>query len=79
VKRYRIARRAARDIEGICAWIARDDLDAALRVWSRFDAAFAKLERVPVLGHRRVDLADPRHGSGRSARTSSSTCSSTPA
>ncbi len=61
MKRYRLSRTALRDIDEACAWIAKDDLNAALRLWTRFDAAFAKLERIPRLGHHRTDRADERH------------------
>ena len=61
MKRFRVSPQARLDIEDICTYVAADDLDAALRLLSRFESALAKLERHPGLGHTRHDLADRRH------------------
>jgi len=53
---FRLARAAERDLEEIAEFIARDSVDAAVRVLDRLERAFAELARTPGMGHVREDL-----------------------
>jgi len=53
---FRLARAAERDLEDITEWIARDSVDAALRVLDSLERAFSELGEMPGMGHRREDL-----------------------
>ena len=55
---YRLAPEAARDIEEIWEYIARDSVCAARRVRLGLLAACRRLAQHPGLGHRREDLTD---------------------
>lgn len=54
--RFRLARTAARDVQEIKDYIARDNVDAAARVLDRLEQAFLEIAETPGLGHRREDL-----------------------
>jgi len=55
---FRLSPEAARDIEDIWAYIARDSVRAARRVRLGLLAACRRLAQHPALGHRREDLTD---------------------
>ena len=54
--KFRLARAAERDLEDITEFIARDSVDAAVRVPDKLERAFLELADMPGLGHRREDL-----------------------
>lgn len=54
--RYRLTPTAQENVDAICAFIAQDSVDAALRVWDSLEHAFEQLARTPEVGHRREDL-----------------------
>ena len=56
--RYRLTPIAQDNIEAICAFIADDSADAALRVLSWLEQAFEQLAETPEIGHTREDLTD---------------------
>lgn len=56
--RYRLTPTAQEHVDGICAFIAEDSADAALRVFDALEQAFEHLTETPELGHRREDLTD---------------------
>ncbi len=56
--RYRLTPNAQENIEAICAFIADDSVDAALRVLSLLEQAFDRLAETPEIGHAREDLTD---------------------
>jgi toxin ParE1/3/4 len=55
---FRLSPEAARDIEDIWEYIARDSVRAARRVRLGLLAACRRLAQHPGLGHRREDLTD---------------------
>jgi antitoxin ParD1/3/4/toxin ParE1/3/4 len=55
---FRLAPEAARDIEAIWEYLARDNVRAARRVRLGLLAACRRLAQHPGLGHRREDLTD---------------------
>jgi len=55
---FRLSPEAARDIEEIWEYIARDSVRAARRVRLGLLAACRRLAQHPGLGHRREDLTD---------------------
>lgn len=55
---YRLTPHAEENVETICAFIADDSVDAALRVLDSLEGAFEQLAETPDLGHRREDLTD---------------------
>lgn len=57
MKRVRFSRQAADDVEEIASFIARDDLDAALRFYDQVDRLRELLARSPHLGRERPELA----------------------
>ncbi len=59
--RYRISRRADRDLDAIWRYIASDDRAAADRVDEALHAAMKTLAAMPGMGHRRADVEDPRY------------------
>jgi len=54
--RYVLAEIAEQDLEEILLHIARDNIDAALRVDQEFHAEFVRLAGNPLIGHARPDL-----------------------
>jgi antitoxin ParD1/3/4/toxin ParE1/3/4 len=56
--RYRLTPTAQENIEAICAFIADDSVDAALRVLNLLEQAFEQLAETPQIGHAREDLTD---------------------
>ena len=56
--RYRLTPNAQENIEAICAFIADDSVDAALRVLGLLEQAFEQLAETPEIGHRREDLTN---------------------
>ena len=54
--KFRLARAAERDLEDITEFIARDSVDAAVRVLDKLERAFLELAEMPGIGHRREDL-----------------------
>jgi plasmid stabilization system protein ParE len=59
--KYRISRRADRDIERICGRIAEDNPAAAERLDEEIHETVKLLARFPRLGHRRTDVPDTRY------------------
>jgi plasmid stabilization system protein ParE len=59
--KYRISRRADKDIEEICDFIARDNLDAANRLDERIHQTIKSLAEFPGMGHTRSDVEDRRY------------------
>ena len=57
-RRYVLTASARADLEQFAEFIAEDSVDAALRVLSALDEAFAKLAERPGIGHTRKDLTD---------------------
>jgi len=58
--RYRLTPNAQENINEICAFIAEDSVDAALRVFDALDHAFGELAARPGMGHTREDLTARR-------------------
>jgi toxin ParE1/3/4 len=58
MSRFRLSPEAARDIEDLLAYIARDSVPAARRVRQALLATCRRLAAHPGLGHRREDLTD---------------------
>lgn len=56
--RYRLTPTAQANVDAICACIADDSVDAALRVWGSLEQAFEQLAERPEVGHRREDLTN---------------------
>ena len=59
--KYRILRRADKDIEAICNYIAQDNVDAADRLDERLHAIIQVLAEFPKMGHRRADVSAPEY------------------
>jgi toxin ParE1/3/4 len=57
LKRARFSRQAAADVEEIASFIARDDIDAALRFYNQLDHLRNRLARFAHLGRERPELA----------------------
>lgn len=57
MNRYELAPEAKTDLIEIVDHIAEDDLDAAVRMWIRFEAVFGLLADNPLMGRERSDLA----------------------
>ena len=55
---FRLSPEAARDIEEIWEYIARDSVRAASRMRQELLAACRRLAQSPRIGHRRQDLTD---------------------
>lgn len=53
---YRLTPEAQTHLDEICAFIAEDNVDAALRVLDAFEHAFDQLTAAPEIGHSREDL-----------------------
>jgi plasmid stabilization system protein ParE len=53
---YRLTPEARANLDDICAFMAKDSLDAALRVLDAFERAFEQLVAMPGIGHAREDL-----------------------
>jgi plasmid stabilization system protein ParE len=58
MSRFRLSPEAARDIEDLLEYIARDSVPAARRVRQELLAACRWLAEHPSMGHRREDLTD---------------------
>ena len=56
-----LAPEAARDIEEIVSYIAKENVTAALELQGRLLQSFEELARFPKLGHVRADLARKRN------------------
>lgn len=56
--RYRLTPHAQQNVEEICAFIAEDSVDSALRVFDMLERAFEGLATTPGMGHTREDLTD---------------------
>ncbi len=57
---YRLTSEALANVEEICAFIAQDSVDAALRVLEELEHAFERLAAIPEIGHKREDLTARR-------------------
>ena len=55
---YRLTPEAQANVDKIGAFIANDNIEAALRVLDAFDEAFTLLAARPEVGHKREDLTD---------------------
>jgi plasmid stabilization system protein ParE len=55
---YRLTPEAQANVDKIGAFIASDNVEAALRVLDAFDEAFTLLVARPEIGHKREDLTD---------------------
>ena len=53
---YRLTPEAQSHLDEICAYIAAESVDAALRVLDGFEHAFDQLASMPEIGHTREDL-----------------------
>ena len=53
---YQLTPEARANLDEICAFIAEDSVDAALRVLDAFEHTFDQLAATPGIGHRREDL-----------------------
>lgn len=56
--RYRLTPNAQENVDEICAFVAEDSGDAALRVVDALEHAFEELATMPGMGHTREDLTD---------------------
>jgi plasmid stabilization system protein ParE len=64
ILRYRLTPTAQENIDGICAFIAEDSVDAAIRFFDTLERAFEHLGEMPELGHKHEDLTDRPVASG---------------
>lgn len=55
-RRYRLTETAQRHLDEIGAFIAQDNIDAALKVYDALEEAFERLAEMPEMGHSRDDL-----------------------
>lgn len=55
---YRLTPNAQENVDAICAFIADDSIDAALRVLISLEQAFEQLAETPEVGHSREDLTN---------------------
>ena len=53
---YRLTVEARANIEEICAFIAEDSINAAVRISEALERAFEQLAATPEIGHKREDL-----------------------
>lgn len=53
---YRLTPEARANVDEICAFIAQDSIDSALRVLGALEYAFESLAGNPEIGHKREDL-----------------------
>jgi plasmid stabilization system protein ParE len=53
---YRLTSEARANLDEICAFVAEDSSDGALRVLDAFERAFGQLVAMPGIGHAREDL-----------------------
>jgi len=58
---YRISKRANRDIEAICDYIAKENPKAVDNLDQRLHEQIKRLADMPALGHRRADVANQRY------------------
>lgn len=56
--RYRLTPNAQENVDAICAFIAGESVDAALRVLGFLEQAFEQLAETPEIGHSREDLTN---------------------
>jgi toxin ParE1/3/4 len=56
--RYRLTPEARANIDDICAFIAEDNVEAAIRVLDALEHAFGLLAANPAIGHVREDLTN---------------------
>ena len=56
--RYRLTPTAQANVDDICAFIANDSVDAALKVLDALEHAFDELAAMPGIGHTRDDLTN---------------------
>jgi len=54
--RYRVSRRAVRDLDEIWCYIAKDNESAARRLMERFNSAFRTLATQPRMGRARPEI-----------------------
>lgn len=59
--KYRISRRADKDLEAICDYVAEANPDAAERLDGQIHDAIKKPARFPGMGHARSDVKDKRY------------------
>ena len=57
-RRYQLTPEATAQVDAIGDFIARDSLDAALKVLDTLEEAFEQLAAMPAMGHRREDLTE---------------------
>lgn len=57
---YRLTPEAGANLDEICAFVAEDSVDAALRVLGALERAFEQLVAMPDIGHTREDLTARR-------------------
>jgi plasmid stabilization system protein ParE len=55
-RRYKVTPQARYDLLSIWEFIARDNVEAAERLTTRFEKAFQLLAQFPRKGHKRVDV-----------------------
>jgi len=55
-RQYRLSPEARRQIDEIGAFVADDNVDAALKIYDAFEDAFELLAENPGIGHTREDL-----------------------
>ena len=53
---YRLTPEAQSNVDDICAFVAEDSVDAAIRVLDALEHAFELLGANPEIGHKREDL-----------------------
>jgi antitoxin ParD1/3/4/toxin ParE1/3/4 len=53
---FRLTPEAQANVDDICAFIAEDNVDAAIRVLEALEHAFEQLADTPGIGHGREDL-----------------------
>ncbi len=56
IHRYRLSPEARDQVDAIGAFIARESVDAALKVYDALEQAFERIAVNPEIGHRREDL-----------------------
>jgi plasmid stabilization system protein ParE len=57
-KGYQLTAAAERQRDEIAAFIAKDSIDAALRIYDALEEAFEQLAEMPGMGHTREDLTE---------------------
>jgi toxin ParE1/3/4 len=59
--KYQISRRADKDIEQICTYIAKDNVTAADELDEKLHETMGLLAQFPRTGHKRPDVHDERY------------------